>query len=315
MPLERIQKILARAGVASRREAERMLLEGRVTVNGSVVDTLGSKADVARDHIRVDGKMITRVEPQVAILLNKPRGYVSTVRDPQERPTVMDLLKHMKYRVYPVGRLDYDAEGLLLLTNDGKLTNLLSHPKFSVPKTYWAKLAGVPDEAKLGRLMRGVMLEDGRATAVSCRILRRREKNCWVEIVVTEGRNHLVKRMFSAIGHSVLKLKRVQFGPIRLGTTLTGQFRHLTEEEIKKLKALRIRAESSQLKAESSKLKGEGSKQTTESSKLKAESLKVKAQSENSKDESSQAEGSLSHCLCSRTLQGARVRRQRFFAG
>jgi len=243
MVLERIQKILARAGVASRREAERMLLEGRVTVNGSVVDALGSKADVGRDHIKVDGKKITRVEPQVTILLNKPRGVVSTVRDPQERPTVMDLLKNMKYRVYPVGRLDFDAEGLLLLTNDGRLTYLLSHPKFEVPKTYWVKVAGVPDEAKLGRLMRGVMLEDGRAAAASCRILRKREKNCWVEIVVTEGRNHLVKRMFSAVGHTVLKLKRIQYGPIRLGTTPAGQFRYLTDEELKKLKAMKIRAE------------------------------------------------------------------------
>ena len=282
---------MARAGVASRREAERMLLEGRVTVNGSVVDTLGSKADVVRDYIRVDGKRIAGVEPQVAILLNKPRGYVSTVRDPQERPTVMDLLKHVKYRVYPVGRLDYDAEGLLLLTNDGRLTNLLSHPKFSVPKTYWVKLAGVPDEAKLGRLMRGVMLEDGRATAVSCRILRRREKNCWVEIVVTEGRNHLVKRMFSAIGHSVLKLKRVQFGPIRLGTTPAGEYRHLTEEEIKKLTALKHRAEGANLKVESSKLKRQRLKLKAERSRVKAESSKLKAESSKQTAESSKVKG------------------------
>jgi 23S rRNA pseudouridine2605 synthase len=164
---------------------------------------------------------------------------------------VMDLLKPIKYRVYPVGRLDFDAEGLLLLTNDGRLAYLLSHPKFSVPKTYWAKVSGVPEEGKLGGLLRGVMLEDGRAAALSCRIIKRHDKKCWVEVVVAEGRNHLVKRMFSAIGHPVLKLKRVQFGPIRLGTTPAGQFRHLTEEEIKKLKALRLRAESSKIEAQS----------------------------------------------------------------
>jgi 23S rRNA pseudouridine2605 synthase/16S rRNA pseudouridine516 synthase len=236
MTLERIQKILAKAGIASRREAENMVLEGRVTVNGNVVDTLGVKADLSKDHIKVDGKRISFVEPLVTLLLNKPRGYVSTVRDPQGRPTVMDLLKNMKYRVYPVGRLDFDAEGLLLLTNDGGLAYQLSHPKFSVPKTYWVKVAGVPDANKMGRLMRGVMLEDGRATALSVRMIRTREKNCWVEIVVTEGRNHLVKRMFSAIGHSVFKLKRVGFGPIRLGSLAAGQFRHLTPEEMKKIK-------------------------------------------------------------------------------
>jgi pseudouridine synthase len=237
MSLERIQKILAKAGIASRREAEKMVLEGRVTVNGKVVDTLGFKADFSSDHIKVDGKRIAHVEPNVTLLLNKPRGYVSTVRDPQGRPTVMDLLKNVRYRVYPVGRLDFDAEGLLVLTNDGGLAYRLSHPKFSVPKTYWVKVSGVPDANKLGRLMRGVMLEDGRATALSLKILRKREKNCWVEIVVTEGRNRLVKRMFSAIGHSVFKLKRVEFGPIHLGSLAVGQFRYLTPEEMKKLKS------------------------------------------------------------------------------
>jgi len=194
------------------------------------------KADLSRDHIKVDGKRITHVEANVTLLLNKPRGYVSTVRDPQGRPTVMDLLRNVRFRVYPVGRLDFDAEGLLLLTNDGRLAYRLSHPKFSVPKTYWVKVSGVPDANKLGRLMRGVMLEDGRATARSLKILRKREKNCWVEVVVTEGRNRLVKRMFSAIGHTVFKLKRVEFGPISLGSLPVGQFRYLTPEEMKKLK-------------------------------------------------------------------------------
>jgi len=215
-----------------------MVQEGRVTVNGKVVDSLGFKADSSKDHIKVDGKIITRFEPTVALLLNKPRGYLSTVKDPKGRPTVMDLLKNVPWRVYPAGRLDFDAEGLLLLTNDGEVANLLTHPRFSIPRTYLVKVTGVPEEQKLVRLRRGVMLEDGLASVVSVHVIRQREKNSWVEVVVTEGRNRLVKRMFSAIGHSVLKLKRVQFGPIRLGNLPFGQLRYLTSEEIAKLKKL-----------------------------------------------------------------------------
>lgn len=215
-----------------------MVQEGRVTVNGKVVDSLGFKADSSKDHIKVDGKIITRFEPTVALLLNKPRGYLSTVKDPKGRPTVMDLLKNVPWRVYPAGRLDFDAEGLLLLTNDGEVANLLTHPRFSIPRTYLVKVTGVPEEQKLVRLRRGVMLEDGLASVVSVHVIRQREKNSWIEVVVTEGRNRLVKRMFSAIGHSVLKLKRVQFGPIRLGNLPFGQLRYLTSEEIAKLKKL-----------------------------------------------------------------------------
>ena len=238
MALERIQKILAKAGIASRREAERMVLEGRVSVNGQVVEALGFKADSSRDHIKVDGRRLTHFEPKVILLLNKPRGYLSTVKDPRGRPTIMDLLKSVKWRIYPVGRLDFDAEGLLLLTNDGDLAHLLSHPRFSVPKTYLAKVAGVPEEKKLNRLRRGVMLEDGKARAVSCSLIRQREKNSWVRVVVTEGRNRLVKRMFSAIGHTVLKLKRVEYGPIELGDLPFGQFRYLTVEETEELRKI-----------------------------------------------------------------------------
>ena len=234
---ERIQKILAKAGIASRREAERMLTEGRVMVNGRVIETLGFKADSSKDHIRVDGKRLPHFEPKVTLLLNKPKGYLSTVDDPQGRPTIMDLLKKVGWRVYPVGRLDFDSEGLLLLTNDGDLAHILSHPRFSIPRTYWVKITGVPDEKKLARLKNGVVLEDGKARAVSSDILRQGEKNCWVRVVVAEGRNRLVKRMFAALGHPVLKLKRVEFGPIQLGSLPIGQFRHLTPAEITKLKA------------------------------------------------------------------------------
>jgi len=229
---------LAKAGIASRREAERMVMNGRVLVNGKVVETLGVKADPSKDHIQVDGKKLTHFEPKVILLLNKPRGYLSTVRDPKGRPTVLDLLKDVRWRIYPVGRLDFDAEGLLLLTNDGDLANLLSHPRFSIPKTYLVKVGGIPDEKKLTRLKRGVMLEDGEAKAVSCNVIRQREKNSWVRVVVTEGRNRLIKRMFSAIGHPVLKLKRIEYGPIRLGDLPFGQYRYLNPEEMAKLKRM-----------------------------------------------------------------------------
>jgi 23S rRNA pseudouridine2605 synthase len=235
LALERLQKILAKAGIASRREAERMVREGRVSVNGKVVETLGLKADSSRDHIRVDGRMLPRFEPKVFLLLNKPRGYLSTVRDPRGRPTIMDLLKDVKWRVYPVGRLDFDAEGLLLLTNDGDLAHLLSHPRFSIPKTYLVKVGGVPDEKKIARLRRGVRLEDGEAKAVFCKLIRERDKNSWLRVVVMEGRNRLIKRMFLAIGHPVLKLKRIEYGPIQLGDLPFGHYRYLTLGEMEKL--------------------------------------------------------------------------------
>ncbi len=231
---------MAKAGIASRREAERMLLEGRVTVNGRVIDALGLKADPLKDSIKVNGKILTHFEPKITVVLNKPRGYLATVKDPKGRPTVMDLLKHLKWRIYPVGRLDLDAEGLLLLTNDGELANRIAHPKFSIPRTYLVKVVGVPEEKQLSRLKRGVMLEDGRARVVSCLLLRQKEKNSWVQVVVTEGRNRLVKRIFSAIGHPVLKLKRIRLGPIQLGNLPFGQFRHLTAEETAKLKKLMV---------------------------------------------------------------------------
>jgi len=229
---------LAKAGIASRREADRIVMEGRVSVNGKVIDALGFKADALNDHIKVDGKRITVFEPKIALLLNKPRGYLSTVKDPGGRTTVMDLLKNVRCRIYPVGRLDFDAEGLLLLTNDGELANILTHPKFSIPKTYLVKVGGVPEEKKLVRLKRGVMLEDGKARVVSCSILRHGGKNSWLRVVVTEGRNRLVKRMFAAIGHPVLKLKRIQLGPIQLGDLPFGQYRYLTPEELIKLRRL-----------------------------------------------------------------------------
>lgn len=238
MGLERVQKILAKAGMASRREAERIILEGRVTVNGRVVQ-LGAKADPEKDHIKVDGKRVPRPEPKITLILNKPRGYLSTVKDPKGRPTVMDLLGKIKWRLYPLGRLDFDAEGLLILTNDGEITYRLTHPKFLIPRTYWVKVQGIPGEKKLESLKKGIRLEDGLAKAHSIEILREKGKNSWVQITVTEGRTHLVKRLFAAIGHPVLKLKRIEFGPIRLGNLPVGHFRFLTVEEQEHLKRLK----------------------------------------------------------------------------
>jgi len=244
MALERIQKILARSGIASRREAEKLILQKRVTVNGRVVETLGSKADLSKDHIKVDGKRINKFEPKVTLLLNKPRNYLSTVEDPEGRPTVIDLCRGVKQRVYPVGRLDFDAEGLLVLTNDGEVANILAHPRFEVPRTYLAKVIGVPEEKDLNRLNRGVMLEDGKAKVVSCLVISQKEKHSWVRVVVTEGRNRLVKRIFKAIGHPVLKLKRIGYGPLQLGNLAIGQFRYLTPQEIEKIKNLKVKAKA-----------------------------------------------------------------------
>jgi pseudouridine synthase len=228
--------------MASRREAEKLMIEGRVMVNGKRIDTLGFKADPLKDHIKVDGKRVKGFETKVTLLLNKPRGFLSTVRDPEGRPTIMDLLKKVKRRIYPVGRLDFDAEGLLLLTNDGQIAYFLSHPRFSIPRTYWVKVKGVPDEKRLKQLKRGVELEDGKASLASSSILHQGEKNSWVQVVVNEGRNRLVKRLFSAVGYPVLKLKRVGFGPVQLGNLPIGQFRYLTPAEVEDLKKLMARS-------------------------------------------------------------------------
>jgi len=236
---DRLQKILSQAGVASRRASERLMLEGRVTVNGATVRELGAKADPAEDDIRVDGRRIKTVERHRYILLNKPRGYVTTRSDPQRRPTVLDLLGGVREYLYPVGRLDFDSEGLLILTNDGDLAARLTHPRHGVARVYEARVLGVPDAHDLKRLSRGIPI-DGRPTGpahvVVTRHGRRDSGSALLTITIHEGRNRQVRRMCEAIGHPVTHLKRVAIGPIRDSRLKLGQWRELSEDEVRKLK-------------------------------------------------------------------------------
>jgi len=239
MASERLQKILAAAGIASRRKAEEIIAAGRVTLNGRVVTELGTKADAGRDEIRVDGKKLAAAERVRYFMLHKPKGYVSTVRDPQGRPTVMDLLAGIEERVYPVGRLDYASEGLLLLTNDGGLAEKLTRAASHVPKTYLVKVRGRPGEPAIERLRKGleISLEDGRRVRTSAaRIgLVLDARNPWYEVVLIEGRNRQIRRMFQEVGFLVEKIKRVQLGPLKLDLP-PGRFRPLTASEVEGLK-------------------------------------------------------------------------------
>lgn len=236
---DRLQKIIASFGITSRRKAEELILQGRVTLNGQTVTQLGTKADVERDHIRVDGKLLGhRAGRRVYLLLNKPDGYVSTVSDPQQRPTVMSLLRGIKERVYPVGRLDFHSTGLLLMTNDGELTNLLMSRAAEIPRTYHVKLEGRPQTGDLDRLREGVVL-DGRRTAparIRALVDRPEREKPWYEITLTEGRYHQVRRMFERIGQEVLKLRRVRIAFLTDQGLALGQFRHLTPHEVAQLK-------------------------------------------------------------------------------
>lgn len=232
---ERLQRALARAGIASRRAAEDLIRRGRVEVNGETVTRLGVSVDAASDAIRVDGKPLRRPAPEVYLILNKPRGYVTTLKDPEGRPTVLDLLPARAARVFPVGRLDYHSEGLVLLTNDGDLAAILMHPRHGVEKTYMVKVKGNPEGKALERLSGGVIL-DGRKTLPARVRVVRRAPNAWLQVVVREGRKHQVRRMLAAIGHQVLKLRRVAYGGLTLGKLPTGSYRALTPSELARLK-------------------------------------------------------------------------------
>jgi 23S rRNA pseudouridine2605 synthase len=232
---ERIQKIIARIGIASRRKAEEIIAEGRVTVNGSVA-TIGMKADLSKDHIKVDGKLLIRSEPKIYLMFNKPRNVVTSLSDPEGRPAVKDYLKGVRYRVFPVGRLDFDSEGLLLLTNDGDFANDLLHPSKKIPKTYMVKVKGIIGDDKIVKLRQGVRLEDGRTLPARVRFARKSENNSWIEIAITEGKKRQVRRMVEAVGHPALKLRRISIDGVRLSGLKIGEFRPLTERELQSLR-------------------------------------------------------------------------------
>src|SRR3954451_15731268 len=240
MPAERLQKIIAAAGIASRRKAEELIASGHAQVNGTTVTELGSKADPEVDHIRVNGKLLKGEQRHTYILLNKPKGYVTTVNDPEKRPTVMDLIRGVKGRVYPVGRLDYASEGLLLLTNDGELANQLMKASSHVAKTYVVKVAGSPSEEAIAKLRAGVSIEtdNHRRVKTGPAIVRvvKVATNPWYEVTLIEGRNRQIRRMFEAVGHHVEKIKRVRYGPLTLDVP-PGEFRSLTLKEVQRLKS------------------------------------------------------------------------------
>jgi 23S rRNA pseudouridine2605 synthase len=268
MSAERLQKIIAAAGIASRRKAEEMITSGLVEVNGRTITELGTKADPENDHIRVNGKLLRGAEQHTYLLMNKPKGYVTTVSDPQGRPTVMNLLRGIHARVYPVGRLDYGSEGLLLLTNDGELAHALMKAASHVEKVYLVKIAGMPSEAGLQKLRRGLMIPESRVGLASseaqtnaasggptkpgarrARLSERQRvrtapakirmikesENPWYEVTLIEGKNRQLRKMFEEIGHHVEKIKRVRYGPLTLDVP-PGEFRRLNLDEVRKLK-------------------------------------------------------------------------------
>ncbi|MGD0498898.1 MAG: pseudouridine synthase [Bryobacteraceae bacterium] len=234
MAEERLQKILSRAGVSSRRQAERLIKEGRVAVNGAVVTELGSKADLERDHVKVDGRLIHPSSRLVYLALNKPSGTMTTVSDPEGRTTVMDLLARVKERVYPVGRLDYHSEGLLLLTNDGDLANAVMSAAAHLPKTYVVKVNGALTADQEQTFRTGVPLAGWRTKPAGLRLVHK-AVNSWYEVRLFEGRNNQIRLMFKHFGRLVEKLRRVRIGPLELGSLKPGEYRHLDREEIGRL--------------------------------------------------------------------------------
>ena len=236
MKPERLQKILSKAGVTSRRKAEGLILQGRVSVNGNIVRELGTKAVLGRDEIRVDGKTIKPETEKLVLALFKPKRCVTTLNDPQGRSTVADFVKKFSMRLYPVGRLDYDAEGLLLLTNDGELAHRLQHPRYKVPKTYLVKVRGHPPTEALARLQQGVSLEDGITAPAELKVMEDDQKATWLSLTLREGRKHQVKRMCAAVGHPVLKLRRTKIGPIELDDLRPGEIRRLKSREVRNLR-------------------------------------------------------------------------------
>lgn len=250
MPLERLQKILSSAGVCSRRAAEKLITAGRVRVDGEIVRELGTKADAHVSDISVNGQPLRRSAPLIYLMLNKPRDCVTTLDDPEGRPTVMKFVKKIKERIYPVGRLDYHSEGLLLFTNDGEFSNRVISSGHGITKTYWVKVSGTPAAENLDKLRRGIPLDNRRTLPAEIRALAlsrqpdsRRETsdagNPWFEVTLREGRQNQIRRMFERIGHPVRKLRRVSIGRLHLGTLQPGEFRHLTPAEVRQFLTIR----------------------------------------------------------------------------
>ncbi|MEW6444102.1 MAG: pseudouridine synthase [bacterium] len=232
---ERLNRFLARAGVASRREADRLIQDGRVTVNGAAVHEPGARVRPEADAIKVDGKRIARIPPPVYILLNKPRGVVSTMEDPQGRPSVGDLLKAIPGKPVPAGRLDYDTEGLLFCTNDGEMVNRLLHPRYHVRKVYHAKVKGIPESQALARIAAGVVLDGRKTQPAQVSFLKMGQRNVWLKVILYEGRKHQIKRMLATYGITVIKLVRVALGPLSLGHLPAGAWRKLRPDELARL--------------------------------------------------------------------------------
>lgn len=240
---QRLQKLIAAAGIASRRHAEELIAAGYVSVNGKPVIGLGAKADPEKDHIKVKGRLVNPLlhkQEKIYVLLNKPKGYLSSMADPKERQLVTGLIPKSLGRLHPVGRLDFNTEGLLLLTNDGDLTNLITSARNRIAKVYEVKVKGVPPEAAVERLRRGINIGGGERTAAAdVRKLRETEANSWFQVTMHEGRNQQIRRMFDAIGHSVVKLKRTRIGALDSKGLPVGRWRMLTEAEIRRLKQIR----------------------------------------------------------------------------
>ncbi|MCC2643248.1 MAG: rluB [Nitrospira sp.] len=234
----RLQKLIAGTGLASRRKAEGLIAAGRVMVNGKIVTELGTRVNPERDHVKVDGKHLSAAQPFVYLMLNKPKNVVSTLDDPGGRTTVKDYLRGVSVRVFPVGRLDFDSEGLMLLTNNGDLAQALLHPRYHVPKTYLIKVKGVLTDEDFAQLEQGVRLEDGMTSPAQVKKVRKVEANSWLEMTIREGRKHQVKRMLESVGHPVIKLMRIRMGPLSLGHLAPGEFRFLTDREANTLREL-----------------------------------------------------------------------------
>lgn len=231
----RLQKFLAEAGVASRRKCEELMLQGRVEVNGVKVTELGFKVN-AGDTVKLDGKEVKQEEKKVYILLNKPVGYITTAKDQFSRKTVLDLVEGVKERIYPVGRLDYDTSGLLLLTNDGDLAYKLTHPGREADKVYQAKIKGALNDKEIQAFKTGIRIDDYTTSPAKIKVLERTGTDSLVEVTIHEGKNRQVRKMFEAVGHVVLKLRRIAIGPVKLGSLEEGGWRHLTPDEVKSLK-------------------------------------------------------------------------------